>query len=33
LPVPAATPFDWKTLISVKRFSKLRSAWLEKFRD
>jgi hypothetical protein len=25
LPVPAAAPFDWKALISVKRFSKIRS--------
>jgi hypothetical protein len=33
LPVPAAAPFDWKALIAVKRFSKIRSAWLKKFRD
>jgi len=25
LPVPAAAPFGWKALISVKRFSKIRS--------
>jgi hypothetical protein len=25
LPVPAAAPIDWKALISVKRFSKIRS--------
>jgi hypothetical protein len=33
LPVPAAAPFDWKALIPLKRFSKIRSAWLKKFRD
>jgi hypothetical protein len=32
LPVPAAAPFDWKALIPLKRFSKIRSAWLKKFR-
>ena len=33
LPVPAAAPFDWKALIPVKQFNKIRSAWLKKFRD
>jgi hypothetical protein len=33
LPVPAAAPFDWKALNPVKWFSKIRSAWLKKFRD
>jgi hypothetical protein len=31
--VPAAAPFDWKALIPVKQFSKIRSAWLKRFRD
>jgi hypothetical protein len=33
LPVPATAQFDWKALIPVKRFNKVRSAWLKKFRD
>jgi hypothetical protein len=33
LPVPAAEPFDWKTLIPVEELDKLRSIWLKKFRD
>jgi len=33
LRVPAAAPFDWKALIPVKQFGKIRSAWLKKFRD
>jgi hypothetical protein len=33
LPVPAAAQFDWKALIPVKQFNKIRSAWLKKFRD
>ena len=33
LPVPAAAQFEWKTLISVERFSKIGSAFLKKFGD
>jgi hypothetical protein len=32
LPVLAAAQFDWKALIPVKRFNKIRRAWLKKFR-
>jgi hypothetical protein len=31
LPVPAAAQFEWKTLISVERFTKIGSACLKKF--
>ena len=33
LSVPAATPFDWKALIPVKRLIKIGSTWLKKIRD
>jgi hypothetical protein len=33
LPVLAPTQFDWKTLISVERLNKVRSACFDKFRD
>jgi hypothetical protein len=32
LPAFAAALFDWKALIPVSRFSKIRSEWLKKFR-
>ena len=33
LPVLAPAQFDWKTLISVERLNKVRSACFDKFRD
>jgi hypothetical protein len=30
LPVPAGPQFDWKTLMPLERFNKLRSAWAKK---
>jgi hypothetical protein len=33
LPVPATARFDWKALLRMEGFGRIRSAWLKKFRN